>query len=149
MGIFAIFKDMTNCSIGDGKTVTLWHDTWNDDIDKFTYPHLHSFALNKDIFERALAEDSIYNLFQLPLSIEARNELHNLQEEINDIELSSQPESWDFTWSNATFSTKNSYRALIGEHHPLEPILDIYMEDTQYSVTKNNCLVTDESEARY
>jgi hypothetical protein len=63
--------------------------------------------------EKALDNDSIYNLFQLPQSTVAHQELHDLQEEINEITVSNQHDSWVLQGSNRTFSTKRIYIELV------------------------------------
>jgi hypothetical protein len=63
------FKELTTCNIGSDK----WGD---DDIAELTYPHLHSFAKepNNNV-SKAINETNIYNLFHLPLSHSAHQEL--------------------------------------------------------------------------
>jgi hypothetical protein len=90
------------------------------------YPHLHSFALDDNIaMEKVLDNDSIYNLFHLPLSIVAHQELHDLRDELNEITITNQHGSWILKGSSPTFSTKRIYRELIGTHNVPAAILDI------------------------
>jgi hypothetical protein len=76
--------------------------------------------------EKVLDNDSIYNLFHLPLSTVAHQELHDLQNELNEITVIDQHDSWILQGSNATFSTKRIYRELIGTHDVPAAILDIW-----------------------
>jgi hypothetical protein len=76
--------------------------------------------------EKALDNDSIYNLFQLPLSTVAHQELHVLQEEINEITVSNQHDSWVLQGSNRTFSTKRIYIELVWTHDTPAAILHIW-----------------------
>jgi hypothetical protein len=49
---------------GTGETILLWKDMWNERVLQITYPHMFSFAINKDIkLSEVLNEDSIQNLF--------------------------------------------------------------------------------------
>jgi hypothetical protein len=43
------FKGIGRCQIGDGKSVLLWIDLWNDDCLLIKFPHLASFAKRKYI----------------------------------------------------------------------------------------------------
>jgi hypothetical protein len=72
-----------------------------------------------------IANKDIYDLFNLPLSIIAQEELNDLQEEFHNITFNTANDEWSFTWGNK-FSTKKLCRALIGEHNTPEPILDIW-----------------------
>jgi hypothetical protein len=38
------FIGISACQPGDGTTIRLWHDKWNIDILKVSFPHLFSFA---------------------------------------------------------------------------------------------------------
>jgi hypothetical protein len=62
---------MMACQIGTGQTTYLWHDKWYDIELKSKFPHLFSFAKNKFVTvkdARNTATDSIYDLFNIPLS---------------------------------------------------------------------------------
>jgi hypothetical protein len=92
------------------------------------YPHLFSFAKNKDIsFSDAWNESngSIYNLFNLPLSTIAHEELLSLWDDIHDQEPNDENDMWSPSWGDY-FSTKKMYNSLIGEHHTPKPTLDIW-----------------------
>jgi hypothetical protein len=71
-------------------------------------------------------ERSIYNLFQLPLSNIAHQELQELRIELEEATTSNLVDSWNFQWSNPRYSTKKVYRQLIGEHYTHPAILDIW-----------------------
>jgi hypothetical protein len=90
-------------------------------------PHLFSFAKNKDIsFLDAWNESngSIYNLFHLPLSTIAHDELLSLRDDIHDQDLNDENDMWSPSWGDY-LSTQKMYNNLIGEHHIPKPILDI------------------------
>jgi hypothetical protein len=71
------FKELTTYNIGSGKSICLWTDKWGDEeIAEYTYPHLHYFAKEPNsTVSKALNEANIYNLFHLPLSHLAHQEL--------------------------------------------------------------------------
>jgi hypothetical protein len=122
------FKELTTCNIGSGKSISLWTDKWGeDDIAELTYPHLHSFAKepNSNVY-KALNETNIYNLFQLPLSHIAHQELQDLRIDLENATTDNSVDAWNFEWSSPIYSTKKVYRQLIGEHHTHPVILDIW-----------------------
>jgi hypothetical protein len=53
---------------------------WNGRVLHITYPHLHSCAINQEIkLSAVLNEESIQNLFHLPLSDEAFTKFTELE----------------------------------------------------------------------
>jgi hypothetical protein len=44
-----LFRGISNCKVGDGKTVLFWHDLWNDNICRNKFPRLFTFAKNQSI----------------------------------------------------------------------------------------------------
>jgi hypothetical protein len=57
--------------------------------------------------------ENLYDLFHLPLSVEAHQELRDLQLELNGIDSSDQYVTWNFSWSEAFFSTKKYTNPLL------------------------------------
>jgi hypothetical protein len=76
-----IFKNIARCNIGDGTTVTLWHDCWSGEVLALRFPRLFSFARNPNIsVSEAMSAEDLDALFTLPLSQEAFEELELLGE---------------------------------------------------------------------
>ena len=122
------FRALAKCEINKGDTILLWKDKWDDSIREDYYPHLFSFAKDVNLsMEKAghVTNEDIYDLFHLPLSTIAHQELSDLQDEIRDIDFSNNPDSWIFPWGTE-YSTKKVYLSLIGEHSTPKPILDIW-----------------------
>ena len=95
---------------------------------QFKYPHLHSYAKNENIsMKEALIANNLdfYDLFQLPLSLVAHEELRSLREDINAIEQEDTHDVWILD-SGPVFSAKKIYRSLIGIHPTHKKILDIW-----------------------
>jgi hypothetical protein len=95
------FKELTICNIGSGKSICLWNDKWGDEeIVESTYPHLHSFAKDpSNNVSKALNEANINNLFHLPLSHIAHQELQELRTELVDATTGNLVDSWNFEWA--------------------------------------------------
>ena len=86
MKMYDYFRDMTTCDIKSGDTNMLWEDKWNGDIMKLKFPELHSFTYKENIsIKDAKDLDNLYGLFQLPLSIQAHQQFHQLSGELNAI----------------------------------------------------------------
>ena len=112
------FKLQTSCSPGNGKSVLLWHDKWKKEPIQFTLPQLFSFAKNKNItIEKAcqIANDDIYDMFKLPLSLIAVEQCNTL---LNMLQYQYQAASvnqdeWKFHGKNIKYPTKKVYLSLI------------------------------------
>jgi hypothetical protein len=67
-----IFRNISNCVLGNGASVCFWDDLWTDSVPAQTYPRLASFARNRDasVMEVMDAVD-LDSLFLLPLSLSA------------------------------------------------------------------------------
>jgi hypothetical protein len=122
------FTDLTTCSVHKGNSISLWFDQWDNNSKKETqYPRLLSFAKNDRInLHKATGLEDLYDLFHLPLSIEAHQEFRSLQLDLNGINSSDRDDIWCLRGNEASFSTKKVYRALIGNYEVPKPILDIW-----------------------
>jgi hypothetical protein len=82
--------------IGDGRTILLWQDVWNNLSPKHTFPCLFSFAKKKEcslqeFFDNINLEDN----FHTPLSFQATKEYQAFCENIGQIQSSREgKDSW-------------------------------------------------------
>jgi hypothetical protein len=75
-----MFKGMAQAEAGTSETILFWRDMWNGRVLHIIYPHLHSCAINQEIkLSAVLNEESIQNLFHLPLSDEAFTKFTELE----------------------------------------------------------------------
>ena len=65
--------------------------------------------------------ENIYNLFQLPLSIVAHQQLHRLLDQLNDISEYNDSDKWNFNWGSNTHMTKKIYNFLMGHSGTADP----------------------------
>jgi hypothetical protein len=113
---------MANVMISNGQTCLLWDDIWNGQIRKLQFPELYSYAKNKSIsLSKAHGTATFHDLFSLPLSVEAYNQLHELQLEFSTIVLNEMNDNWTYIWGSVQFSSSKAYKTLTG-HSPAEPI---------------------------
>jgi hypothetical protein len=81
-----LYKENTTIDINNRKTCHLWTDNWLSSIRELDYPHLFSFAKNKNISCReawTTCNDNAYDMFNLPLSTIAHEQFHELQDDIH------------------------------------------------------------------
>jgi hypothetical protein len=64
---------------------------------------------------------TLHDLFNLPLSIEAYNQLQELQPEFSTTALNEMNDNWIYIWGSAQFSSSKAYKTLTG-HSQAEPI---------------------------
>jgi hypothetical protein len=106
----------------------LWSGNWIVSIREKDLPHLFSFAKNKHITVLEAwnkNNEDLYDLFNLPLSVTAHEELHTLQDELNSLDITTEHDKWEFAWGDR-YSFKKVYN-LIGEAHQApQTILDIW-----------------------
>jgi hypothetical protein len=84
-------------------------------------PQLFSFARQKNVtVSRALATEELSQLFTLPLSEEAFQQLLALASDLNDIHNMDADDVWSYIWGSPIFSSVKAYRQLIGPRqvHP-------------------------------
>ena len=116
------YKGMASVLVFNGKTCLFWDDVWNDQVRRIQYPELHSFAKNKRIsLSTAHDTDYFHDLFHLPLSIEAYNQMQELQVELSDLTLDNVNDSWTYIWGSSHFSSSKAYKILTG-HSQIDPI---------------------------
>jgi hypothetical protein len=118
MALIPDFKQLTSCSPGNAKSIMLWNDKWGDNILKDKYPHLFSFTKkgNINVLEAYnTAQENIFNMFYLPLSMIAAQQCDELSQELNNLHLDDMSvyDKWNFAWSSNKYSTQKVYLALI------------------------------------
>jgi hypothetical protein len=65
---------------GSRETIMFWKDLWNGHLLQNQFPHLFSFSINKDItLHSVLNQETLQDIFQLPLSEEAYSEFCDLE----------------------------------------------------------------------
>jgi hypothetical protein len=112
------FKQFTTCAPGNGKSIMLWDDKWQDTILKHKFPHLFSFTKNRNINildAYNAAHENIFGMFNLPLSLIAAQQCDELSQELNNLHLDdlSVNDKWKFAWGGNKYSTQKVYMALV------------------------------------
>jgi hypothetical protein len=88
-----------------------WSDVWNDNLLQHNIPRLFSFAKNKNILVAAFLQNtSLENQFHLPLSEQPFQEYHQLQQIIQQTQVSeNSKDSWNYIWGSFTCSASKFY----------------------------------------
>ena len=75
-----IFRGISKANVNVGDTILMWKDLWLEFVLEESHPRAFSFALNKDISVKDfLGSTSLHETFHLPLSIQALDEVRDLQ----------------------------------------------------------------------
>jgi hypothetical protein len=123
-----LFRGISNCKVGDGKTVLFWHDLWNDNIRRNKFPRLFTFAKNQSISVASfLTQENLTDNFHLPLTEQANTELQQLPDEVQQIRESviepEEKDSWSYIWGNSTYSSTKLYHYTFKNVNPPKPFL--------------------------
>lgn len=109
------FFMMASCIAKNGSTIIFWEDTWNLGVMKLQYPELYTYALNKKVSVQTFHQNDIQDLFWLPLSMAASNELNDLQMNLPLVTFNpDELDIWTYMWGNEIFSVQKAYLKIIG-----------------------------------
>lgn len=112
--LFSKFKGFAICHPNSGTSCSLWNDPWSDGILELNLPHLFSFTRKKNCSLRFFLDNDLNRVFFLPLSVQASDQLTELQQTMDDRQWEyNQHDSWSYTWGSK-FSSKNAYKHLQG-----------------------------------
>lgn len=103
MKLSGIYRGITKASVGIGDAVLFWKDLWLDQVLDEAYPRAASFAKSPDSSVHSVLTCSLLDqLFHLPLSIQARDELRQIQFLSAEVRLTTQRDSWRCPWGEYT-----------------------------------------------
>jgi hypothetical protein len=108
-----IYRSITKATVGDGTSIPFWKDFWYwDQLLCDDFPILLTYATNEDL---NVADFKLNNnpedLFDLPISAQAHDELINITETINNIQIT--PDAIDsrcFCWGTSTYTSAKYYK---------------------------------------
>lgn len=111
-----------NPQVENGESILFWHDNWVNQALAVAAPELLSFAKNKMIsIQKAFDHVDFADLFQLPLSQAAFQQMQGIQQLIEDRPLSDSYDKWSYIWGSNIFASTKVYKLLLG-HHEIHPI---------------------------
>jgi hypothetical protein len=121
------FKEIAQVEIGNGKSTLLWHDLWNGKRISENFPELWSFASVKEINISQARLASPNELFHIPLSAEAFEQLLSLQDTLGNLQLLDHNDIWRCSASSNRVSSQKGLCSL--DWHPsVAPSLLLVME---------------------
>ena len=119
-----IYKEMAIVKVKNGATCFFWKDPWESQGSKLElrFPQAFSYAKNKNITVRkACSHSNINELFNMPISQQAFEQLEYLQREMDNLHLDSHNKDvWSYSGGNVKFQSAKSYRKLLG-HQFVDP----------------------------
>lgn len=87
---------MSRVQVKEGTTCFLWQDLWGDQVLEQAVPELFSFARKTKIsVSPACQSAELYDLFYLPLSVEAFHQFQEFTEIISNVQLHDSPGCMD------------------------------------------------------
>jgi hypothetical protein len=122
------FRGIASCKVGSGDTILFWSGTWNDMVMQYKFPRLFSYAKNKNIsVAQFLINNQLHEQFHLPLSVEAFQEYQQMQQIIQQIQISSQnKDTWHYIWGNNRYTSAKFYHFPYRNIQPPPPFIWIW-----------------------
>ena len=78
MSLSDSFRSLAVCAVNMGDTVLFWKDKWNLGVLQLQFPQLFSFVRKENISVGRFLTQTAEQNFQVPLSIEASEQLQEL-----------------------------------------------------------------------
>jgi hypothetical protein len=87
------FKGITMVQVQDGSSVLMWQDLWNCKVRMMESLELYSFTIKSNIsLSEANGMVDFHEIFQLPLSQEAFQQYRDLITELENLEITPEPD---------------------------------------------------------
>jgi hypothetical protein len=107
------YKLFSSVTVRRGETCRFWLDKWSQEPLQLQYPQLFSFTRNKNIsVQEFCSQTPIQDLFSLPVSTEAFQQMTILQSFLDHFLLLEQDDIWKTNWG--PYSASRTYKYLIG-----------------------------------
>ena len=104
MQLSDIYRGVTRAYVGLGGLILFWKDEWKDGLLQDTFSRAFSFARDPDMSVQSLLSSvRLGYVFHLPLSMEARLEVTNLQLATSDVSLTVRDDTWKCVWGGSDF----------------------------------------------
>lgn len=100
-----IFRGISSCKVGDGKSCLFWDDLWNNKIRSVIYPRAYSFAKNTKESVFMSSTKGLSQLFMLPTSEQAFQEYLVMSANDPLCQLSDDRDLRSYVWENSSFSS--------------------------------------------
>ena len=111
------FLLMAKCNPCKGNSVLFWHDNWLQDTVKSSFPQLYSFTKKPKCSLWFFVDQSLDRLFHLPLSIQASNQLTDLQAVLQEgVWDPEEADYWVYSWGSSTYNNRKAYKCLQGSY---------------------------------
>lgn len=108
---------MPKCNTSKDNSVLFWHDNWLQDTVKSSFPKLYSFTKKPKCSLRFFVDQSLDRLFHLPLSIQASNQLTDLQAVLQEgVWDPEEDDYWVYSWGSSTYNSRKAYKCLQGSY---------------------------------
>ena len=103
-----IYRGISKVEVNRGDKILMWKDLWLDQPLADSHPRAFSFANNEGVsVQNFLLISSLDEAFQLPLSVEAHAEVHDIQCLVANIVLNDDPATRDFSsysWGSTEYT---------------------------------------------
>lgn len=114
------YKQMTAIHLKNEKSCLFWKDKWSDQTLQVAFSESFSFAKQQSIsVHKVFGSKTFLDLFNLPLSEIAFNQVGFIQQRMESITLHDDNDVWTLRGGSTKFSSAKAYRTLI-RHQQIE-----------------------------
>jgi len=104
------FLLMAKCNTSKDNSVLFWHDNWLQDTVKSSFPQLYSFTKKPKCSLWFFVDQNLDRLFHLPLSIQASNQLTDLQAVLQEgVWDPEEDDYWVYSWGSNTYNSRKCW----------------------------------------
>lgn len=115
-----LYGCITTCQLRDGSSVLFWKDSWGGECVTDLLPNLAHFVKHLDLSVKQVCSASyLKDLFHIPVSQAAVDELHDLRVLIQSFELTNESGIRVFFWGNSLYKAASLY--MLGFSHYAVP----------------------------
>ena len=120
------YRGIACCTPAVGDSVSLWNDLLLDSIFSIKFANLFELSKNKSIsLASARSQDNLIDLFRIPMTRDALNELQVLQGDLLSLQSSAtdlEVDVWAFIWGTSTYNSRRYYQHQFACLTPPKPL---------------------------
>ena len=110
--LIPMYKSLAVGKVGNGNTIMFWRDKWSTQKCQEKFPQLISFCKDEHVSFRKFITNSIDEKFHTPLSAQAFQQLLELQQDLENHQLTDSNDSWYTIEGSDAYSSMKIYNKL-------------------------------------
>lgn len=109
--LYPLYNDITSCRLGNGRSVSFWHDNWAGFVLQDEFPNIFQFVRHSQMSVREISEATcLEDLFNIPISQAAATELDEIKDLVQEFVLTNEHDQRIFCWGNGKYAAAKVYK---------------------------------------